>query len=362
MRMNLRVLLCAGAFLLPIWGQTPTASITGTVADPSQAVVVGATVTITNAATNVKREMATNSSGVYNAPALPPGSYSVRVALTGFRASVHSVDLQVCEVARMNFVLEVGNVTDTVEVLGLAPTLDTETTTIGTVIENRRIEELPLNGRNYLQLATLAPGATTYAGGISVGAQRMGGARNDFGINLAGSRTQWTHYTLDGIVNTDPNFGTYLFQPSVDALQEFKVETGTYSAEYGHGLGQVNVITKSGANAYHGSAFEFLRNAKLDAKNYFDKAADPIPPFKRNQFGFTLGGPVQIPKLINGKNKLFWFFNYEGLRQRKAQTAINSLPLPRDRTGNFVTSSNVIYDPASRVTGADGKTTATPLL
>jgi len=343
------------------WAQGPSAEITGTVTDASGGIVINASVAIVNTATNMQRAVATNAAGVYDAPALQPGSYSIRVSMTGFRTQVRNIDeLQVGQVARVDFKLEVGNVAETVEVQGVAPTLDTETTTIGTVIENRRIEELPLNGRNYLQLATLAPGATTYGGSISVGAQRMGGARNDFGMNLSGSRVQWTHYTLDGAPNTDPNFGTYLFQPSVDALQEFKVETGTYSAEFGHGLGQVNVITKSGTNEYHGSAFEFLRNAELDAKNYFDKATSPIPPFKRNQFGFTLGGPVQIPKVVNGKDKLFWFFDYEGLRQRKAVTTISSMPLPTDRAGNFSMQSTIIYDPATRVTGPDGKWTAKP--
>jgi hypothetical protein len=175
------------------------------------------------------------------------------------------------------------------------------------VIENRSIEELPLNGRNYLQLTSLVPGTTTYSPPIGVGQQRMGGARNEFVLNVAGARTEFNHYMLDGVVNTDPNYGTYLAQPSVDALQEFKMESGTFTAEYGHGIAQVNVITKSGTNEFHGTAFEFLRNAKLDSKNFFDSATTGVPPFKRNQFGFVIGGPIV-------RDRLFFLGNYEGLR------------------------------------------------
>src|SRR5262249_46744843 len=198
-------------------------------------------------------------------------------------------------------------------------------------------------GRNYLQLASLVPGVTTYGPSNSIAQARSGGDRSNFTLNVSGQRLQYNHYTLDGIENTDPNYATYLFQPSVDALQEFKVETGTYSAEYGHGMGQENVITKSGTNQLHGSVFEFLRNSKLDAKNFFDKPTDPIPPFKRNQFGGTIGGPVILPKLIDGRNRLFFFFNYEGLRQRKAQTALSQMPFASDRVGNFAGSATTIY-------------------
>jgi hypothetical protein len=341
-----------------VWAQTPTAEFTGTVTDATGAVVGGARVTVTNLSTNLQRVITTNSAGVYDAPALPPGTYSVRVELAGFRSEVrNNIEVQVGQVARLNFTLQVGNVTETVEVQAEAPTLDTETTTVGTVIERRRIEELPLNGRNYLQLASLIPGSTTYAPPIGQTGTRMGGARAAFSLNVAGARTNFNSYSLDGVVNTDPNFGTYLFQPSVDALQEFKVETSTYGAEYGHGIGQVNVITKSGTNEYHGTLFEFLRNAKLDARNYFDNPNNPIPPFKRNQFGFVLGGPIQIPHVVNGRDKLFFFVNYEGLRQRKALTSLSTLPFAEDRTGDFSGSPTIIYDPLTR--GPDGATPPT---
>jgi hypothetical protein len=346
------------AFLLTccsVWAQGPAGEISGTVLDVSGGVVAGATVTITNTATNLQRTQTTNASGIYDAPALPPGSYSVKVNMPGFKSDVrNNVELQVAQAARLDFSLQPGEVTETVEVTGQAATLDTENSTIGTVIETKRIEELPLNGRNYLQLASLVPGVTAYGPGNSIAQARGGGDRSNFQLNIAGQRLENNHYSLDGIENTDPNYGTYLFQPSVDALQEFKVETSTYGAEYGHNLAQINVITKSGGNDFHGTLFEFLRNSDLDAKNRFDKPTASVPPFKRNQFGGVVGGPVLIPKVIDGRNKLFFFFNYEGLRQVKAQTANSTVPFAGDRAGNFAGSPTTIYDSDTRVLSPDG--------
>src|SRR5205814_1926961 len=254
--------------------------------------------------------------------------------------------------------LQLGNVSEVVEVTGGAPVLQTETTDIGTVIENRRIEDLPLNGRNYLQLTSLIPGVTTYGPPAAQGQGRMGGSRNDFTLNVAGQRLSYNHYTLDGVENTDPNFNTYLLLPSLDALQEFKVESGQFQAEYGRGISQVNVTTKSGTNELHGSVFEFLRNADLDAKNYFDSKTKPIPPFKRNQFGATAGGPVVIPKLLHGKDRLFFFFDYEGLRERKALTQTATVSSDPWRRGDFSSSGTTIYDPATRVLNGAGQLTA----
>ena len=338
-----------------LWAQGPTGEITGTVTDTSGGLVSGGTVTIKNRDTGIERAVNTNAAGIFAAPALPPGVYSVRVNMTGFKSEVrNSIELQVNQVARLDFALQVGNVSETVEVQASAPTLDTENSTMGAVIENKRIEELPLNGRNYLQLASLVPGATATGPGNFIAQARGGGDRSNFQLNIAGQRLENNHYMLDGVENTDPNYGTYLFQPSVDALLEFKVETSTYSAEYGHNLAQINVITKSGTNAFHGALFEFLRNSDLDAKNFFAKPGAPNPPFKRNQFGGVFGGPVRIPKVIDGRNKLFFFFNYEGLRQVKALTSVSTVPFASDRAGNFAGSSVTIYDPATRVLSADG--------
>jgi len=354
-----RTLLTQTLLALALFGQLPTGEITGTVTDPSGGAIAGATVTVTNAATNAERTVETNAAGIYDATALPPGTWSVRVTKTGFKAEAqNNIQLQVSQIARLDFTLQVGNVTETVEVQAASPVLDTETATVGTVVETRRIEELPLNGRNYLQLASLTPGATQYGPGNSIAQARGGGDRSNFQLNIAGQRLENNHYMLDGVENTDPNYGTYLVQPSVDALQEFKVDTSSYGAEYGHNLAQINVLTKSGTNQLHGELFEFLRNSDLDARNFFDRGTGPKPPFKRNQFGAVLGGPVVIPKLINGRNKLFFFFNYEGLRQTQAQTITSTVPLDPDRTGDFSGYPAVIYDPMTRVLNSAGTAVA----
>ncbi len=318
--------------------------------------MAGATVAITNIGTASSRTATTNGEGIYSFASLNPGNYTMTVEAKGFkRAERKDIELQVGQAARLDFTLEIGSISDTVEVSGGAPVLETENATVGTVIENRRIVELPLNGRNYLQLASLTPGVTTNGPASSQGQQRMGGSRNSFALNVSGQRVSYNHYSLDGVENTDPNFNTYAFLPSVDALQEFKVESGTYGVEYGRGLSQVNATTRSGTNEYHGALFEFLRNSDLDAKNFFDPKNKPIPPYKRNQFGGTVGGPLSIPKLYNAKNKLFFFFDYEGLRERKALTNTFSLPPAVDRTGNFSSYSTIIYDPLTRVVDSTGK-------
>lgn len=327
---------------LAAFGQAGNAEINGTVTDSSAAVVAGATVTISNPATGFSRALKTNDQGIYSAPALQPGVYSIKVEMQGFQAqSRGNIELQVGQAANIDFALSVGNVSEVVEVTGGAPVLETESTSVGTVIENKRIVELPLNGRNYLQLASLIPGATTNGPASSQGQQRMGGARNQFALNVAGQRVHFNHYSLDGMENTDPNFNTYLFLPSIDALQEFKVESGLFSAEYGRGIAQVNVSTKGGTNQFHGVAFEFVRNSQFDARNFFARVN---PPFKRNQFGGTFSGPVMLPK-FDGRNKLFFMFNYEGLRERRSLTQTGTLPDARYRSGNFGFLNRAIRDP-----------------
>src|SRR5947208_10102400 len=328
--------------LSALWAQAPTGQITGTVTDPSGAVIAGATVTLTNPATEMRRETTTNIDGLFNIPALPPGVYNLQVDAKGFpKQARENLELQVGQVAKIDFALQVGNVTETIQVAGGAPVLQAETAELGTVIENRRIVELPLNGRNYLQLVSLAPGATTNGPASSQGQQRMGGARNTFALNVAGQRVHYNHYTLDGIENTDPNFNSYLMLPSIDALQEFKVESGIFQAEYGRAIAQINVSTKSGTNAIHGALFEFLRNSEMDAKNYFDRGNQPIPPFKRNQFGATATGPVI-------RNRIFWMFSYEGLRERKALTSTGVLPNALQRAGDFSNLSTQLLDPVTK--------------
>src|SRR5215208_5978941 len=290
--------------------QTPSGEISGVVTDPSGAPMPGVTIPLTNQSTNAVRELQTNESGLYVMPAIQPGVYTLKATLSGFRTLERKdITVQVGSASRIPLTLEVGQLTEVVEITGGAPLLQSSNSAVGTVIENRAIVELPLNGRNYLQLASLMPGATANGPSSSQGKQRMGG-----------QRIHYNHYSLDGIENTDLNFNSYLLLPSVDALQEFNVVAGLFDAEYGRAIAQVNVSTKSGSNKMRGTAFEFLRNSQLDAKNYFDRASDPIPPFKRNQYGFTVSGPVVLPKVVDGRNKLFFMGNFEGLREKKSLT------------------------------------------
>jgi Carboxypeptidase regulatory-like domain/TonB dependent receptor-like, beta-barrel len=346
------------AFLLfasKVFAQSTAGEISGVITDPSGSVVPGVSVSLINPSTNSVRAVKTNDSGLYVIPAIQPGIYTLKIEVAGFRAIERKdIGVQVGSANRLDFILEVGEVTSVVEVSGGAPVLQTETTSVGTVIENRRIVELPLNGRNYLQLASLIPGATTNGPASSQGKQRMGGQRNNFTLNVAGQRIHYNHYSLDGIENTDLNFNSYMLLPSIDALQEFKVESGLFAAEYGRAVAQVNVSTKSGTNQLHGTLFEFLRNSALDAKNYFDRPTAKIPAFKRNQYGFAVGGPVMLPKVVNGKDKLFFLANFEGLRERKGLTQTISVPLAAERQGDFSGNPNIIYDPATRVFDAAG--------
>jgi hypothetical protein len=340
---------------LPAAAQVTTAEITGTILDSGNAIIAGATVTASNPATNTSRTVTTSNAGVYNIPALPPGVYSLRVEMKGFTSQVrNNIELQVAQVARIDLTLQVGNVSEVVEVQGGAPLIETDNTSLGTVVENKRIIELPLNGRNYLQLAALTPGATTAAPASFVMGLRQGGTRSLFTLTVSGQRIVFNRYLLDGLENTSPNWQSYIFLPSLDALQEFKVESGNTPAEYGKNATQINVTTKSGTNEMHGTAWEFLRNNFFDARNYFNPRGTPQPAFRRNQFGFTLGGPVTIPKLINGKNKLFFMVNYEGLRERKALVQPATVPPNAWVQGNFSAVPQAVYDVNTRVLNAAG--------
>jgi hypothetical protein len=361
------VLLLVLSAIVPARAQTPSGEISGIVADASGLPVPGVTITLTNQATNVVRVVQSNESGLYVMSAIPPGTYDLKAELSGFRTIERKdIGVQVGSASRISMTLEVGELSESLEVKAGAPLIQTENAAISTVIENRAIVELPLNGRNYLQLASLIPGATTNGPSSSQGKQRMGGQRNSFALNVAGQRIHYNHYSLDGVENTDLNFNSYMLLPSVDALEEFNVISGLFDAEYGRAIAQVNVSTRSGSNRLRGTAFEFLRNSALDAKNYFDRPEDPIPPFRRNQYGGTVGGPVMLPKIVDGRNRLFFMFNWEGLRERKSLTSTPSLPLSAWRAGDFSglrdSSGNLltIYDPATAVFDAAGNVIQAP--
>jgi hypothetical protein len=321
--------------------------ITGTVADPSGAVAGGASVTVTNTATNQVRQVTTNESGNYSVPFLIPGSYDVYVELRGFKAATRrGINLQVGAVQRIDFMLEVGAVTETVEVGGAAPLLATENTAVGTVIENRRVVELPLNGRNYLQLVKLS---TNVTGEMAAGGEanaRVGGERANQSISVAGQRQQFNNYTLDGIQNTDVAYNLFVVRPSIDALQEFKVQTGVYSAEYGRTTAQISAATKSGANQFHGTVFEFVRNNIFDAREW--QQTGDQNPFRRNQFGFTFSGPLI-------RNRLFFLSNFEAYRDRKTTRGVANVAPDRMRNGDFAGQNRPIFDPESRTFTTDAQ-------
>jgi hypothetical protein len=361
MRLSLLVLgLCLSAAVVS--AQT-FGEITGEVKDPSGAIVPGARVSVTNTATNALRSSVTNEAGIYSFPALVPGFYSVKVELPGFQPVVRSnIELQVQQTARVDFTLAVGQTSQTIEVSDFAQLLTTESATVGTVIPEKTIVDLPLNGRNFLQLVSLSPNVSYGFVAPAQAAGRQGGTRANQNISISGMRGTWNNYTLDGVANTDPNFNLYIQLPSVDALQEFKVQSGIYPAEFGREAGQINVSTKPGSNAFHGTVYEFLRNDALDAKDYDFAGTSPAKnPYRQNQYGLTLGGPVWIPKLFNGKNKLFFMSNWEAYKSRKTVNVLYTVPTDAWRNGDFssLLPNTQLYDPYTRVT-ANGVTTATP--
>ena len=355
-----RLLLLAALLIPSVWGQT-AGEITGEVKDPSGASAPNATITATNKDTNVARTTQTNSAGVYSFPAMIPGTYDVKAVAAGFDTVVKTnILLQVQQTARVDFTLNVGQATQTVEVSASGELLSTENASVGTVIEQKRITELPLNGRNFFSLVALSPAVTVGFAPAAQAANRQGGTRAALTMSLSGSRATWSNYTLDGITNTDINFNLYVVLPSVDALQEFKVQQGIYSAEFGREAGQVNVSTRPGTNSYHGTVFDFLRNDALDAKNYDFIGTNPAKsPFRQNQYGFTLGGPIWIPKVFNGKNRLFFMTNYEALRARTTRVTNATTMTQAMRDGNFAAIPTQLRDPLSRA-GTGSAATASP--
>jgi len=318
------------------FGQSFRGTILGTVRDSSGAVLPGVMITVTNVGTNVSRTAVTNETGDFVVPELIVGQYSVTAELPGFKKEVSAgLELDVDQRLRVNLRMQVGNISETVEVTGEATLTATDSSTVGTVIDNRKVVDLPLNGRQFLQLNLLVPGAVPGTFGSQLSTQ--GGA-----ISVNGMREAGNNFLLDGIDNNDLAINLFSVSPSVDSIEEFKLQSSTYSAEYGKQAGaQINVTTKSGTNAIHGTLFEFLRNDKLDAKNFFDKPDAPIPVFKRNQFGGSIGGPIV-------KDKTFWFANYDGTRIRKGITRTALIPTALERSGDFSqTAGLTLRDPST---------------
>ncbi len=300
-----------------VHGQLVTASLEGIVQDPTGAVVPSAKVQVINTSTDVKINSATNAEGRFFLPSLQPGGpYTVVVEASGFKKEQRTgITLEVNQSARVNIQLQVGAASEVVRVTGDAPLLEATNASMGQVIEGQSIVNLPLNQRNAYALVFVAPGVT---GSVSV-------QYNSQNISMNGGRAGTSEVLVDGIPSApslvNPIQGFSVF-PSVDSVQEFKVETNAYSAEFGRmGSGVVNLIYRSGTNQFHGSAFDFLRNSDLDSNSFFSNLKGvPLPNFKRNQFGGSVGGPLDIPKLYHARDKTFFFVAYEGLRQGTAST------------------------------------------
>lgn len=328
-----------------LFGQSTTQTIQGIVTDTTGASIAGAKVTATNQGTNVSQSTTTNESGNYTFPLVPVGDYTVKCEVTGFKTeSVRNIRVETAAQVRQDFKLTVGSLSESIEVVASGVALQTENATVGAVIENRRIVELPLNGRNMQGLAVLVPGVQY---GIRTGTGDGSGGfpipGQGFAVIANGQRETNQVASLDGVDAKDPRVHTMDFVPSIEAIEEFKIQTNAYNAENGWGGGAVVSVTmKSGTNAIHGAFFDFLRNDKLDAENYFlnFELAPGTTRLKKNtlrqnQFGFVLSGPVLIPKLYNGKNKTFWAFNYEARRTREGVVSTVNWPIDPFREGDF---------------------------
>jgi hypothetical protein len=333
---------------LTLFAQIEQGTLAGIVLDPQKAPVANASVTFRSLSTNVKREAFTTAAGAFNSLPLQPDRYAVTVRLAGFREQTTEVTLGVGQRLQLDFALELGAVNEQVNVSSSTVTIETASSEIGQVRAAREIADLPLNTRNFTQLVQLAPGVLTGVGGAS-GLLGYTSGRGTNGAVINGAPVEDVTYIIDGINSVDTDAGVLIFFPPVDSIQEFKVQTSSAPASFGGGQGIINVIYKSGTNELHGVAYEFLRNSALDAKNFFDSAAKPIPPFKLNQFGFNLGGPVVVPRVFNGKDRLFFFADYEGKRVRQAQTFLSSVPTSAFRAGNFssLLPKTVVADPRS---------------
>ncbi len=338
--LRLGSLKCPAVLLLaalPVVAQQAT--VQGVVTDPSNSVIPDAQVQVANMATGVALKATTNAQGFFSIPGIVPGTYRVEVTAGGFAPAVReNLTLNVNQIARVDVTMKVGTVAETVEVSAAAAIIDSESSTVGQVIDNKRIVELPLNGRNYLDLAQLTTGVSPSSGSRT-------GDKGSF--SALGMRAYQTNVLLDGVDNNSRASGGQLgfeaqaVTPSIDSVQEFKVVTNNNSAEYGFRMGGTVVVqTKSGSNEFHGTAYEFLRNEKLDAVNFF-AVGQPRPAYKQNQFGANVGGRVI-------RDKTFFFGSYEGTRIRRGETSIATVPTSAYRSGNFATARK-IYDPASTV-------------
>lgn len=352
------VLLALALLPAAVYSQVGTAELAGSVIDSTGAAVPAAAIKITNKSTGVSRDIMSDANGSYVLTPLQPGVYTITIEKSGFRKLVeNNLELQVDQRARLDFTLQVGQVTETLEVAAAAPLLESQSSSIGSVVSQQQVNELPLNGRNFVQLAILTPGVN--GTGYSVGGTIMSGTRPDdrrpgSEIFSNGNREGANNFLYDGVDNNERLTISIVLRPAVEAVREFKVQTNLFAADLGRNSGAVvDVVTKSGTNSLHGSLFEFLRNSAMDSRPFFSPKGTFFPPFRFNQFGFSLGGPIELPKLYNGKNKTFFFFDYEGYRRSSLNAGLQTIPTLAMRTGDF-SAENRIFDPLTNTAGPNG--------
>jgi hypothetical protein len=348
-----RLLTVMAAFItllvIPATGnaQNTTSSIYGTVSDGVGAVIVGANISVVNAATGINFHAITDSQGNYRVTQLPPGRYTMEVTSQGFeKHSLQPFTILVDQQSQQNITMSVGVATQSVTVSAASLLLDTANSNQGQVIENQQIKDMPLNGRDVLQLAQLSAGVTPIISGMSSPASQWTGTAT-VALAIGGLREDDVSYLYDGIETRNAWYGAAGLLPSPDFVQEFKVEQSGSSAAFGDGGAFINIVTRSGTNQFYGSAYEYLRNNDFDARNYFD--IGPAPPFHQNQFGASVGGPIK-------KNKMFFFGNYEGFRQIQPADNYVNVPTAMQRAGNFTSNAQQIYNPYVLIPGGTPNT------
>lgn len=340
-----------------IAAQTTNATIVGDVTDASGGALPGATITVKHVTTGVTRSVITDELGAFRVFPLNPGTYEVSASMPGFKTKIQpNVILEAAATVKVNLQLEVGEITETIEVLGSSPILQSQDASVGGTVTSSELARLPVNGRNYTRLILLMPGTSDQAK-----SQRRGTVSGTMLISVNGQRAQDNNFTLDGVDNNMMMMNSPGGSPPMDSIQEFRVLTNT-SAEFGRSAGaNVNIVTKSGSRDLHGSFYEYLRNDKFDANDFFaNRERRGKVPFKQNQYGFSLGGPVVIPKLFNGRESTFWFFNWEGFRFRRGTTLIGTVPIEAQRRGDFSQQARKIYNPFTSRRNQDGTLTRDP--
>ena len=336
--------------------QVTTGSILGTIHDSTGAVVAGATVTVTDTGKGTTSANQTDTDGTYSVPFLNPGTYSVSVEMAGFKRSIsNNIVVDIDQKARVDFTLELGGVSETVQVNTAAPLIRLDSSELGDVVGKKQVQNLPLNGRNFASLVYLVPGVTSGQAGENLSGSSSFNPRAASNFNALGSQANTNQWLVDGIVDNEWTFNTVMVQPSVQSIAEFKVLTGTYSAEFGGGAGIVSVSTRSGSNGLHGEVFAYFRNSAVDARNYFSRVGvTSKPAYRRGQFGGAVSGAII-------KDKLFYFADYYGQRSLKGIVNQNSVPTAAERVGDFSDYRNAsgtlipIYDPLTTVATVNGQ-------